>query len=73
MIFLIKNTLQFSIHSVINRQLKNIIMRKVLLTGIFLVASVAGFAQTILSGSEVFGKDRKEGFYMTLNIEKKIY
>lgn len=46
-------------------------MRKVLLTGILLVASFAGFAQTILSGSEVFGKDRKEGFYMTLNIEKK--
>ncbi|WP_064196674.1 MULTISPECIES: hypothetical protein [Emticicia] len=46
-------------------------MRKVLLTGILLVASVASFAQTILSGSEVFGKDRKEGFYMTLNIEKK--
>lgn len=46
-------------------------MRKVLLTGILLVASIASFAQTILSGSEVFGKDRKEGFYMTLNIEKK--
>lgn len=46
-------------------------MRKVLLTGILLVASFAGFTQTILSGSEVFGKDRKEGFYMTLNIEKK--
>jgi hypothetical protein len=46
-------------------------MRKVLLTGILLVASLAGFAQTILSGSEVFGKDRKEGFYMTINIEKK--
>lgn len=46
-------------------------MRKVLLTGFLLVASFAGFAQTILSGSEVFGKDRKEGFYMTLNIEKK--
>ncbi len=46
-------------------------MRKVLLTGILLVASFAGFAQTILSGSEVFGKDRKEGFYMTINIEKK--
>ena len=48
-------------------------MRKVLLTGILLVASFASFAQTILSGSEVFGKDRKEGFYMTLNIEKEIY
>ncbi|GAB2650223.1 hypothetical protein GCM10027035_50350 [Emticicia sediminis] len=46
-------------------------MKKVLLTGILLVASIASFAQTILSGSEVFGKDRKEGFYMTLNIEKK--
>ncbi|MDZ7933623.1 MAG: hypothetical protein U5M51_01325 [Emticicia sp.] len=46
-------------------------MRKVLLTGILLVTSIASFAQTILSGSEVFGKDRKEGFYMTLNIEKK--
>ncbi|MFD2522712.1 hypothetical protein [Emticicia soli] len=29
------------------------------------------FAQTILSGSELFGKDRKQGFYMTLGIEKK--
>lgn len=46
-------------------------MRKVFLTGILLVASFVGFAQTILSGSEVFGKDRKEGFYMTINIEKK--
>lgn len=46
-------------------------MRKVLLTGILLVESFAGFAQTILSGSEVFGKDRKDGFYMTINIEKK--
>lgn len=46
-------------------------MRKVLLTGILLVASFIGFAQTILSGSEVFGKERKEGFYMTINIEKK--
>lgn len=46
-------------------------MRKVFLTGILLVVGVASFAQTILSGSEVFGKDRKEGFYMTLNIEKK--
>ena len=46
-------------------------MRKVLLTSILLVVSFAGFAQTILSGSEVFGKDRKDGFYMTINIEKK--
>lgn len=46
-------------------------MRKVLITGILLVANLVSFAQTILSGSEVFGKDRKEGFYMTLNIEKK--
>lgn len=46
-------------------------MRKVLITSILLVASLACFSQTILSGSEVFGKDRKEGFYMTLNIEKK--
>lgn len=46
-------------------------MRKALITGILLVASLACFSQTILSGSEVFGKDRKEGFYMTLNIEKK--
>ena len=46
-------------------------MRKVLLTSILLVASFVGFAQTILIGSEIFGKDRKEGFYMTINIEKK--
>ncbi len=46
-------------------------MRKALITSILLVASLTGFSQTILSGSEVFGKDRKEGFYMTLNIEKK--
>ncbi len=48
-------------------------MRKALITSILLVASLTGFSQTILSGSEVFGKDRKEGFYMTLNIEKKIH
>ncbi len=46
-------------------------MRKVLLTGILFVASFVGFAQTILSGSEVFDKNRKEGFYMTINVEKK--
>jgi hypothetical protein len=46
-------------------------MRKVFLTGILLATNFVGFAQTILSGSEVFGKDRKEGFYMTINIEKK--
>ncbi|MFY7908198.1 MAG: hypothetical protein ACOVO2_01535 [Emticicia sp.] len=46
-------------------------MRKALITSILLLANLVGFAQTILSGSEVFGKDRKEGFYMTLNIEKK--
>jgi hypothetical protein len=47
-------------------------MKKALLTGILLIASLVGFTQTILSGSEVFGKERKEGFYMTINIEKKI-
>lgn len=46
-------------------------MRKALITSILLLFNLASFAQTILSGSEVFGKDRKEGFYMTLNIEKK--
>lgn len=47
-------------------------MKKALLTGILLIANFVGFTQTILSGSEVFGKERNEGFYMTINIEKKI-
>jgi hypothetical protein len=47
-------------------------MKKALLTGILLTASFVGFSQTILVGSEVFGKERKAGFYMTIGIEKKI-
>jgi hypothetical protein len=46
-------------------------MKKSILVIILLIFSQLSFAQTILSGSEVFGKDRKEGFYMTLNIDKK--
>lgn len=46
-------------------------MKKSVLVLTLLVFSQLSFAQTILSGSEVFGKDRKEGFYMTLNIDKK--
>src|SRR6218665_3401975 len=41
----------------------------VLLLALFVTQTL--FAQTILSGSELFGKDRKDGFYMTLSIEKK--
>ena len=47
-------------------------MKKVLISSILLFFTQISFAQTILSGSEVFGKDRKEGFYMTINVEKKI-
>ncbi len=46
-------------------------MKKSVLVLALLIFSRLSFAQTILSGSEVFGKDRKEGFYMTLNIDKK--
>lgn len=47
-------------------------MKKVVTTVILLfIMTHFCFAQTILSGSEVFGKDRKEGFYMTINVEKK--
>ena len=46
-------------------------MKKSVLVLVLLIFSQLSFAQTILSGSEVFGKDRKEGFYMTLNIDKK--
>lgn len=46
-------------------------MKKSILVLVLLIFSQLSFAQTILSGSEVFGKDRKEGFYMTLNIDKK--
>jgi hypothetical protein len=46
-------------------------MKKSVLVAALLLFVQLSFAQTILSGSEVFGKDRKEGFYMTLNIDKK--
>jgi hypothetical protein len=46
-------------------------MKKSVLVIALLIWGQLSFAQTILSGSEVFGKDRKEGFYMTLNIDKK--
>lgn len=46
-------------------------MKKVFISSILLFFTQICFAQTILSGSEVFGKDRKEGFYMTINVEKK--
>lgn len=46
-------------------------MKKSVLVLALLIFCQISFAQTILSGSEVFGKDRKEGFYMTLNIDKK--
>lgn len=45
-------------------------MKKTLLIFAVLL-SFATKAQTILSGSEVFGKDRKEGFYMNINVEDK--
>ena len=46
-------------------------MKKSFLVLVFLIFSQLSFAQTILNGSEVFVKDRKEGFYMTLSIDKK--
>lgn len=46
-------------------------MKKVSILLITLLTNNWLFAQTILSGSELFGKDRKDGFYMTLSIEKK--
>lgn len=46
-------------------------MRKLFLLIVVVFATNGLFAQTILSGSELFGKDRKQGFYMTLGIEKK--
>lgn len=41
------------------------------MTVLMLFMALTNFAQTILSGSEIFGKERKEGFYMTLSIDKK--
>nr|WP_299423243.1 hypothetical protein [uncultured Emticicia sp.] len=46
-------------------------MKKALLTGNLLFTSFVGFTQTILSGSEFFDKERKDGFYMNISIEKK--
>jgi hypothetical protein len=46
-------------------------MKKALLTGNLLLTSFVGFTQTILSGSEFFDKERKDGFYMNISIEKK--
>lgn len=46
-------------------------MKKICILAIILLAGQSLFAQTILSGSELFGKDRKDGFYMVLSVEKK--
>lgn len=46
-------------------------MKKIVLVAALLFFAQWSIAQTILSGSEMFGKDRKEGFYMTINIDKK--
>ncbi|MBA4849735.1 hypothetical protein [Emticicia sp. BO119] len=46
-------------------------MKKIGTLLIVLYMSQGLYAQTILSGSELFGKDRKDGFYMTLSVEKK--
>lgn len=46
-------------------------MKKTLTFLVTLITYNLSIAQTILSGSELFGKDRKEGVYMNLNIEKK--
>ncbi|CAH0995535.1 hypothetical protein EMA8858_01658 [Emticicia aquatica] len=46
-------------------------MKKIFIISFLLTVHLVSFCQTILSGSEVFGKERKEGFYMTLNIDKK--
>ena len=46
-------------------------MKKLTILILSLLFTQALFAQTILSGSELFGKDRKDGFYMTLSVEKK--
>lgn len=46
-------------------------MKKISMLIIALLAGKTLFAQTILSGSELFGSARKEGFYITLSAEKK--
>jgi hypothetical protein len=46
-------------------------MKRIGMLMIALLAGRAMFAQTILSGSELFGSARKEGFYITLSAEKK--
>ncbi|AFK04919.1 hypothetical protein Emtol_3793 [Emticicia oligotrophica DSM 17448] len=46
-------------------------MSRLFMTVLMLFMALTNFAQTILSGSEIFGKERKEGFYMTLSIDKK--
>ncbi|RFS14505.1 hypothetical protein [Emticicia sp. C21] len=46
-------------------------MKKLTILIIALLTTQTLWAQTILSGSELFGKDRKDGFYMTLSTEKK--
>jgi hypothetical protein len=46
-------------------------MRKIAIFIVTILNTQTLFAQTILSGSELFGKDRKDGFYMTLSAEKK--
>lgn len=46
-------------------------MKKISILLIVMLAGNSLFAQTILSGSELFGTVRKEGFYMILSIEKK--
>lgn len=62
----------FVTHEQFQRQkIKTKSMRKLLSSIAALFIANGLFAQTILSGSELFGKDRKQGFYMTLSIEKK--
>lgn len=46
-------------------------MKKISILLIVILAGNSLFAQTILSGSELFGTVRKEGFYMILSVEKK--
>ncbi|MCU0324965.1 MAG: hypothetical protein MUF45_06890 [Spirosomaceae bacterium] len=46
-------------------------MKKVLLSALILVLVNVSFGQTILAGSELFEKNRLEGMYFTLSVDKK--
>ncbi len=51
--------------------MRNCTMKKILLFLNLMIISQLSNAQTILSGSELFDKARKEGLYFTINVDKK--